>query len=108
MGPKTICWIVSKDFGRIARIIIYLVILLQQLTLITYRLKKPDQTQSVSRRYDNLTFRDNELPIIFEALKKRTDKYPFQSEALLLMMFTGRRETETLKIKWSDVDRDNT
>ena len=69
--------------------------------------KKPDQTQSVSRRYDNLRFRDNELPIIFEALKKRTDKYPFQSEALLLMMFTGRRETETLKIKWSDVDRDN-
>ena len=23
------------------------------------------------------------------------------------MMFIGRRETETLKIKWSDVDRDN-
>ena len=38
---------------------------------------------------------------------KRRDKYPFQAEALLFLMFTGRRTEETLKIKWSDVDLEN-
>ena len=69
--------------------------------------KKPDETQSVSRKYDNLRFTDNELPVIFNALMKRRELYPFQAEALLLMMFTGRRNEETLKIKWSNVDEAN-
>ena len=69
--------------------------------------KKPDETHSVSRKYDNLRFTDNELPIIFNALMKRRELYPFQAEALLFMMFTGRRNEETLKIKWSNVDEAN-
>ena len=69
--------------------------------------KKPDETHSVSRKYDNLRFTDNELPVIFNALMKRRELYPFQAEALLFMMFTGRRNEETLKIKWSNVDEAN-
>ena len=57
--------------------------------------------------YDDLRFTDNELPVIFNALMKRRELYPFQAEALLLMMFTGRRNEETLKIKWSNVDEAN-
>ncbi len=69
--------------------------------------KKPDTSKSRTKQYDNLRFSDNQLPIIFNALMKRRDKYPFQAEALLFLMFTGRRTEETLKIKWSDVDLEN-
>jgi len=42
--------------------------------------------------------------VIYNGLMKRREKYPFQSEALLFLMFSGRREQETLKLKWSDVN----
>jgi|TARA_R110002111_G_scaffold227816_5_gene289381 integrase len=66
--------------------------------------KKTEESQYVGAKYNHLRFSDNELPVIYNGLMKRREKYPFQSEALLFLMFTGRREQETLKLKWSDVN----
>ena len=65
--------------------------------------KRPDESKSNSAKYSDIRFNDNELPIIYNALTKRLLKYPYQAEALMMLMFTGRRESETLKLKWSDV-----
>ena len=66
--------------------------------------KKTEESQYVGAKYNHLRFSDNELPVIYNGLMKRREKYPFQSEALLFLMFSGRREQETLKLKWSDVN----
>ena len=66
--------------------------------------KRPDESRSNSAKYSNIRFNDNELPIIYNGLVKRLHKYPYQAEALMMLMCTGRRESETLKLKWSDVD----
>ena len=66
--------------------------------------KKSEESQSVGAKYNHSRFTDNELPVIYNSLMTRREKYPFQAEALLMLMFTGRREQETLKLKWSDVN----
>jgi len=68
--------------------------------------KKPEQSNYVGAKYNNLRFSDNEMPIIFNALRERRDKYPFQAEALLFLQFTGRRVPETLKMKPGYVNKD--
>ena len=68
--------------------------------------KKTEESQYVGAKYNHLRFSDNELPVIYNGLMRRREKYPFQSEALLFLMFSGRREQETLKLKWSDVNFD--
>ena len=72
---------------------------LQRLSLKILLFKKPEQSNYVGAKYNNLRFSDNELPIIFNALMERRDQYPFQAEALLFLQFTGRRVPETLKMK---------
>lgn len=68
--------------------------------------KKPEQSNYVGAKYNNLRFSDNEMPIIFNALMERRDQYPFQAEALLFLQFTGRRVPETLKMKPGSINKD--
>ena len=49
-----------------------------------------------------------ELKTIYTTLISLADKYPFQSEALLFMLVTGRRAEETLKIRRSHITKDKT
>ena len=63
------------------------------------RLIKPTLKQSPGTRYNNQRFTDDELKTIYTTLINLADKYPFQSEALLFMLVTGRRAEETLKIR---------
>ena len=68
--------------------------------------KKPEQSNYVGAKYNNLRFSDNEMPIIFNALMERRDQYPFQAEALLFLQFTGRRVPETLKTKPGAINKE--
>jgi integrase len=68
--------------------------------------KKPEQSNYVGAKYNNLRFSDNELPIIFNGLMERRDKFPFQAEALLFLKFSGRRVPETLKMKPGAINKE--
>ena len=72
------------------------------------RLIKPTLKQSPGTRYNNQRFTDDELKTIYTTLINLADKYPFQSEALLFMLVTGRRAEETLKIRRSHITKDKT
>ena len=72
------------------------------------KLIKPTLKQSPGTRYNNQRFTDEELKTIYTTLISLADKYPFQSEALLFMLVTGRRAEETLKIRRSNITKDKT
>ena len=70
--------------------------------------KRPEVSKSPGTRYNDLRFTDQELKTIYTTLIKLTDKYPFQAEALLFMLCTGRRAEETLKIRWGNINKART
>ena len=63
--------------------------------------KRPEESKSPGSIYNDLLFTHEQKDTITKTLIKNSDKYPFQTEALLFMMCTGRRAEETLKIKKS-------
>ena len=70
--------------------------------------KKPEVARSPGTRYNDLRFSDQELKTIYSTLIKLSEKYPFQAEALLFMLCTGRRAEETCKIRKSNINKDRT
>jgi integrase len=70
--------------------------------------KKPEVARSPGSRYNDLRFSDQELKTIYKILIKLSEKYPFQAEALLFMLCTGRRAEETCKIRKSNINKDRT
>ena len=60
---------------------------------------RPDTPQSTSSQYNHRRFSEEQLKLIYTTCLLLSEKYPFQAEAILLMIFTGRRIEETLKIK---------
>ncbi len=62
---------------------------------------KPDTPQSTSSQYNHKRFNEENLKLIYDSCLSLSEKYPFQAEAILLLIFTGRRIQETLKIKRS-------
>ena len=72
------------------------------------RLIKPTETKSPGSRYNDLRFTDDEIKTIWTKLIELKDRYPFQAEALLFMLCTGRRAEETLKIRRSNLTKDGT
>ena len=66
--------------------------------------KRPDVSSSPGSIYNDKIFEEHEVKLIGETLVKLRKKYPFQAEALLFMLCTGRRAEETLKIRKSMID----
>ena len=61
--------------------------------------KRPEISRSPGSIYNDKVFVEHEVKVLGETLVKLRKKYPFQAEALLFMLCTGRRAEETLKIR---------
>ena len=72
------------------------------------KFKRPEIANSPGTRYNDLRFTDDELKTIHNKLVELKDKFPFQAEALLFLLCTGRRAEETLKIRRSMINKDKT
>ena len=68
--------------------------------------KRPDVSQSPGSIYNNRRFTEEELGKMFTWLTTpiNYERYPFQAEIILLMMITGRRAEETMKIRRSMIN----
>ena len=67
----------------------------------TYRihLKRPLHSKMLGSKYNETIFTVPELEIIRDQCLMLSERYPFQAEMLLMMMFTGRRFQELSKLK---------
>ena len=87
------------------------------------KFKRPEIANSPGTKYNDRRFTDDELKTIHSELvklssketstylSKRTNKivgFPFQAEALLFLLCTGRRAEETLKIRRSMINKERT
>lgn len=70
--------------------------------------KTPDIKRSPGTIYNDRRFEEHELQKIYQWLVKNAARYPFQAEALLFMLCTGRRAEETMKIRKSMISEDRT
>ena len=61
--------------------------------------KKFDVSKGKNSKYNRRKYTPSEMQSIWTSLIKLSWKYPFQAECLMLMMVSGRRNTEILKIK---------
>ena len=68
--------------------------------------KRPDVAQSPGSIYNDKRFSTEELQRMHSWLINPTNnqKYPFQAEVIMLMMFVGRRAEETMKIRKSMIN----
>ena len=60
-------------------------------------------TKSAHSKYNTKEFTQHQLNKIFWAAADLRNKYPFQSQLLGLMMFSGRRKETLLNLTWDDV-----
>ena len=72
------------------------------------KFKRPEIANSPGTRYNDKRFSDDELKTIYSKLIELQDRYPFQAEALLFLLCTGRRAEETLKMRRSMINKDKT
>ena len=72
------------------------------------KFKRPEIANSPGTRYNDRRFSDDELKTIHNKLVELKDKFPFQAEALLFLLCTGRRAEETLKMRRSMINKDRT
>jgi len=68
------------------------------------KIEKP--TTSRFTKYDTKEFTQHQLNRIFWAAADLRNKYPFQSQLIGLMMFSGRRRETLLNCRWSNVTLD--
>ena len=68
------------------------------------KIEKP--TRSKFTKYDTKEFTQHQLNKIFWAAADLRNKFPFQSQVIGLMMFSGRRKETLLNLRWSDVTFD--
>ena len=63
--------------------------------------KRPEVSRSPGTIYNDRRFTDQEIRLMFNWLTtpENYERYPFQAEIILLMMITGRRAEETMKIR---------
>ena len=68
------------------------------------KIEKP--TRSKFTKYDTKEFTQHQLNKIFWAAADLRNKFPFQSQVIGLMMFSGRRKETLLNLRWNDVTFD--
>ena len=63
--------------------------------------KRPEVSRSPGTIYNDRRFTDQEIRLMFNWLTtpENYERYPFQAEIILLMLITGRRAEETMKIR---------
>ena len=68
--------------------------------------KRPEVSRSPGSIYNERRFTDEEIAKMFNWLTtpENYERYPFQAEIILLMMITGRRAEETMKIRKTMID----
>ena len=68
--------------------------------------KRPDVALSPGSIYNERRFTEQEIAKMFQWLTtpENYERYPFQAEIILLMMITGRRAEETMKIRKTMID----
>jgi len=72
--------------------------------LINIKIERP--TTSRFTKYDTKEFTQHQLNKIFWAAADLRNKFPFQSQVIGLMMFSGRRKETLLNLRWNDVTFD--
>ena len=65
--------------------------------------KKFDVSKGINSKYNRQKFNLTEMQMIWDSLVKISWKHPFQAECLMLMLVSGRRNRECLKITKSMV-----
>jgi len=60
-------------------------------------------TVSAYTKYDTAEFTKPEQSRIYDACMKLRNEFVFQTQVILLMLFTGRRRETLLKLTWNDV-----
>ena len=70
--------------------------------------KRPEVSRSPGTIYNDRRFTDQEIRLMFNWLTtpENYERYPFQAEIILLMMITGRRAEETMKIRKTMINYD--
>jgi integrase len=69
--------------------------------LVNIKIERP--TKSKHSKYNTKEFTQHQLNKIFWAAADLRNKYPFQSQLIGLMMFSGRRKETLLNLTWNDV-----
>jgi hypothetical protein len=64
-------------------------------------------SKAPGRAYNDAIFKRTDIPILIKAFEYFTDEYPFYSEALNLACVAGRREPETLKLRYDMITKDS-
>jgi len=67
----------------------------------------PDKVEYSGARFNNRRFTPDQIKAIWNALIKNADKHPFSTEALMLMIVTGKRKQELLRIKKDYISEDD-
>ena len=62
-------------------------------------IEKEEESQFIGSKYNELSFDKEQLNEIDKALISLRDRYPFQSECLRMMLHTGMRAQECMKLK---------
>ena len=70
-------------------------------------IKKSEKSKFIGSKYNNLAFDVGQLDEIDEALFSLRDKYPFQSECLRMILFTGMRAEECKKLQKDMITKDD-
>lgn len=71
------------------------------------KLVRTAQSKSKTSLYNDKTFSDAELKAIKSAYIKLARRFPFQSECIMMMMFTGWRKPEVQKLTWSMITEED-
>jgi len=70
-------------------------------------IKKSRKSKFKGSKYNKLTFTTKQLIAIEKKLWELVPRFDFRALALLFIMFCAKRQEETLKIRWSDIDYKN-
>ena len=60
-----------------------------------------------NHRYNNMKFKEDQLERIQKAAKEIRDEHPFQTEAVLFILYSSRRQEESLKLTLDDLYKHN-
>ena len=67
----------------------------------------PDKVEWSGARFNEGRFTPDQIKAIWNALIKNSDKHPFSTEAIMLMILTGKRKPELLKIQKDYISYDD-
>ena len=67
--------------------------------VLNIKIEKP--TKSAASKFDKLEFTDEQLALILDKCEEKKQKFPFQQFVIKMQMYTGRRRSTIMQLKWS-------